>query len=113
MCSASGLELLAAVRGLECVDGPARVDLISASASLRRGVDRARFAWRRNDWRWERYGQMTPVRHADLWQRLDHALSYHEVRCRVLRSDAGHQPAVRPPHFVRRRARRPHYITNP
>jgi hypothetical protein len=39
------------------------------------------------------------VKHADLWQRVDQALTFHEVQCRTLRTDAANAtpPA---PHFA-------------
>jgi ribonuclease HI len=46
--------------------------------------------WRENGWHWEHFGHMHPVKHADLWQRLDRALGIHEVQCRTLRIDAPH-----------------------
>ena len=46
--------------------------------------------WRENNWQWEHYGEMLPVKNADLWQRLDRALEIHDVQWRTLRFDAPH-----------------------
>lgn len=81
--SAERLELLAVVRGLEALDGPARVTLVTKSRYVSRGLKRGLAEWRNNGWRWERFGKLAPVRDADLWQRVDQALKFHDVRCRL------------------------------
>jgi len=83
------LELLAIIRGLEALDQPSRVTLVSASRSVQAGLDFGLAAWRTNDWQWERFGQLTAVKNADLWQRLDRLLEIHRVECRASR----HKPA--------------------
>ena len=80
------LELLAIVRGLEALDQPSRVTLVTASRSVQRGLSFGLAQWRENDWHWERYGRMTPVKNGDLWQRLDRLLEIHSVKCRPSRS---------------------------
>jgi ribonuclease HI len=81
------LELLTVVRGLEAVDQPARVTLVTHSRYVARGLRFGLQQWRRTDWCWEHDGQMIPIKNQDLWQRLDHALNYHQVQCRWLRID--------------------------
>ncbi len=75
------LELLAAVRGLEALERPSQVTLVTPSRYVRRGVTYGLETWRRNGWRWESYGQLVPVKNLDLWQRLDRALAIHQVQC--------------------------------
>lgn len=82
--STERLELLAIVRGLESLDGPARVTLVSAGRSISRGIRYGVAQWRENDWQWERYGKLTPVKNSDLWQRIDRAMAIHDVVCRDL-----------------------------
>ena len=81
--SAERLELLAVVRGLEALDGPARVTLVTKSRYVSRGLKRGLAEWRNSGWRWERFGKLAPIRDADLWQRVDQALKFHDVRCRL------------------------------
>ena len=76
------LELLAVVRGLEALAEPASVYLVTPSRYVTRGLRFGLEAWRKSSWRWERFGHMVPIKNADLWQRLDRALTYHEVKCR-------------------------------
>lgn len=85
--SAERLELLAVVRGLEALDQPSRVTLLTSTRSIQRGLRFGLDAWRDNGWQWERFGQMTPIKNADLWQRVDRALAFHDIDCRVVRLD--------------------------
>ncbi len=81
------LELLAVVRGLEALDQPSEVTLVTSSSSIRRGLRFGLDVWRDNQWQWERFGRMTPIKNADLWQRVDRALRFHQVDCRMIRFD--------------------------
>ena len=83
------LELLAVVRGLEALDGPSRVTLITRSRYVSRGLKSGLSEWRANNWQWERFGRIVPVRDHDLWQRIDRALQYHQVDCQSWHFDAG------------------------
>ena len=93
------LELLAVVRGLEALNEPSRVTLVTRSRYVTRGFRYRLDEWRENDWCWERFGEMTPVRNQDLWRRIDRAMQFHHVECRVWRFDApqthGPQPKGR------------------
>ena len=82
------LELLAIVRGLEALDQPSRVTLFTASRYVARGLRFGLEGWRESDWQWERFGQMQPVKNADLWQRIDQAMRFHQVDVRTPRYDA-------------------------
>ncbi len=77
----SRLELLAVVRGLEAIDRPSRVTLLTRSRYVSRGIRRQLSHWRELGWRWERFGQLVPIRDHDLWQRVDRALMFHQVEC--------------------------------
>jgi ribonuclease HI len=77
----SRLELLAVVRGLEALDQPSRVTLLTRSRYVRRGIRRELNHWRERRWRWERFGKLVPIQDHDLWQRVDRALEFHQVEC--------------------------------
>jgi ribonuclease HI len=77
------LELLAVVRGLEALDQPASVTLVTKSRYVSRGLKRGLADWRANGWQWERFGRVVPVRDHDLWRRVDRALQFHQVECRL------------------------------
>lgn len=84
------LALLSVVRGLEALEGPSRVMLVTPSSYVREGIRRGLSEWRKNGWRWECFGQMVPVKHLDLWQRVDRAMQYHQLDCRMYRIDPPH-----------------------
>ena len=94
------LALLAVVRGLEALDQPSRVTLVTSSRYVARGLRFGLEDWRQNCWQWERFGRLTPVKNNDLWQRVDRALRFHQVECRTWRFDAAHvdRPVQRPHH---------------
>lgn len=77
------LDLLAVVRGVEALEQPSRLTLITSSdligKQIRRGFDR----WIEMQWRWERFGQLRPIKHADLWQRISAAMQIHSIECRI------------------------------
>lgn len=75
------LELLAIVRGLEALDQPSRVTLVTGSRYVSRGIRFGLSQWREDGWQWERYGEMSPIKDGDLWRRVDQALQFHVVDC--------------------------------
>ena len=88
------LELLAVVRGLEALDQPSSVTLVTSSRQVTRGFRNGLEQWRSNNWTWERFGRYVPVKNKDLWQRIDHALKFHRVECRTWRFDPPHTERV-------------------
>jgi ribonuclease HI len=85
--SGERLDLLTIIRALESLDQPSRVTLTSCSRYIQQGVQYGVSEWRENRWQWEFFGYMVPVKHADLWRRMDHLLEVHSVECRQLRFD--------------------------
>ena len=99
------LELLPVVWGLESLDAPSKVTLITPSRYVTRGLNYNLPGWRETKWCWENFGVMEPITNHDLWRRVDHALQYHTVECRTWRLDAPEENAVPKPHFRRIRRR--------
>ena len=77
------LNLLAVVRGIEALEQPSQVTLITPSKYVGRGIRSGIAFWREHNWHWERFGEMAPVKHDDLWKRIDRAMKYHKVDCRI------------------------------
>ncbi len=80
------LSLLAVVRGLEALEQPSAVTLVTTSRYVSRGLRYGLSEWREADYSWEHFGVQKPIRNADLWQRIDCALNFHEIDCRLLES---------------------------
>ena len=81
--SGERLNLLAVVRGIEALEQPSQVTLITPSKYVGRGIRSGIAFWREHNWHWERFGEMAPVKHDDLWKRIDRAMKYHKVDCRI------------------------------
>ncbi len=80
------LTLLAAVRGLESIDGPSSVMLLSNNRYLIRSLAESLPRWRENQFVWEHFGRRIDVQHADLWRRIDRALQIHRVQACLISS---------------------------
>lgn len=90
------LELLAVVRGLEALDQPSIVTLVTPNPQISRSVRQGLDYWRDRNWTWERFGEKVPMSNSDLWIRIDSALQIHEIRCRTYRIDPKQQVVPKP-----------------
>jgi len=90
------LELLSIVRALEALNQPSRVVLMTASVYVQEGLRYGLEEWSRNDWQWESFGKMVPVKNRDLWERVQRALRFHRIECRSWRIDPAHASASSP-----------------
>jgi ribonuclease HI len=85
------LELLTVVRALESLDRPSRVTLMTPDPYIRQGLRFGLPEWRNSGWQWEFYGRMVPVKHSDLWQRMDRAMEFHQIELSKWRIDRAHR----------------------
>lgn len=92
--SGERLELLAVVRGLEALDQPSAVTLVTNSKYVTHGIRYGLAGWREAGWQWENFGRMSAVANADLWQRVGRALEIHDVRCRHLSAARAWSPST-------------------
>jgi ribonuclease HI len=83
------MELMAAIRALECVREPATIRIVTDSAYLARGL---------NEWlpRWRMQGMRAGSRHQrrrlanfDLWDRIAEFVDRHRVSCEWIQSHSG------------------------
>jgi ribonuclease HI len=81
------MELLAAIRGLEALTKPCRVQLHTDSTYVRDGITRWIHKWRQNGWR---TSDRKPVKNADLWQELVDATEPHRVEWHWVKGHSGH-----------------------
>jgi ribonuclease HI len=95
------LALLTVVRGLEALEHSSAVTLVTSSRYVRQGLRYGLAQWKRDNWCWERFGTMVRINHVDLWRRVDRALEYHDVVCRILRFDAVHDSHIENPSEMR------------
>ena len=82
------MELTAAIRALQALDRPCRVDFYTDSEYLRRGVTEWMRNWKRRGWK---TAAKKPVKNKDLWRELDAAIQGHEITWHWVRGHAGHR----------------------
>ncbi|MDA7950100.1 MAG: hypothetical protein MPJ24_01325 [Pirellulaceae bacterium] len=75
------LSLLAIIRGLEAIDQAAQVSLITSSSYLKHGLQKGLGFWAENDFQWERFGEMVPIKNGEYWKRIYQIMQIHQVRC--------------------------------
>ena len=81
------MELTAAIRALQALTRPCRVELHTDSQYLRQGVAEWMVNWKRRGWR---TADNKPVKNEDLWRELDEARARHDVDWRWVKGHAGH-----------------------
>jgi len=81
------MELMAAIRALETLSRGCRVRLSTDSQYVCKGISEWLPGWRARGWK---TASRTPVKNADLWQRLDDAAAHHEVEWVWVRGHSGH-----------------------
>jgi ribonuclease HI len=82
------MELTATIEALEALNRPCEIDLHTDSQYVRDGITRWIHNWKRNGWK---TADKSPVKNADLWQRLDAALVRHaDIHWHWVRGHDGH-----------------------
>lgn len=81
------MELTAAIRALETLKRPCRVDIYTDSTYVRTGIMEWLPNWERRGWR---TAARKPVKNQDLWQRLAALERAHDVRWHWVRGHSGH-----------------------
>jgi ribonuclease HI len=81
------MELMAAIRALESLKRPCRVRLTTDSQYVQKGITEWMVNWKRNGWK---TAAKKPVKNADLWQRLDTAISGHKIQWEWVKGHSGH-----------------------
>jgi ribonuclease HI len=81
------MELTAAIKALEALNGPCRVELYTDSVYVRNGISVWLPGWRARGWR---TASRKPVKNQDLWLRLAELAAKHEVDWHWVKGHAGH-----------------------
>lgn len=82
------MELMAAIKGLESLKRPCAVILTTDSQYVKKGITEWIANWRKRGWK---TSAKTPVKNADLWQRLDRATQQHDIQWKWVRGHSGHR----------------------
>ena len=81
------MEMMAVIVALESLMRPPCIEITTDSQYVKRGVTEWMSGWKRNGWL---TAGRKPVKNRDLWERLDGALTRHQVRWHWVRGHTGH-----------------------
>lgn len=80
------MEMIAAIKALEALKRPSKVDLHTDSAYLRNGITTWLHNWKARGWK---TADKKPVKNVELWQALEAALERHDVTWHWVKGHAG------------------------
>ena len=81
------MELTAAIRALEALKRPCKVELHTDSQYVRQGITEWLAGWKSRGWK---TAAKAPVKNEDLWRELDAARLRHDVAWRWVKGHSGH-----------------------
>ena len=81
------MELTAAIEGLNALERPSPVTVVTDSAYVKDGISKWMHGWKRNGWK---TAAKKPVKNEDLWKALDAAQARHQVTWEWVKGHAGH-----------------------
>lgn len=84
------MELTAVVRGLERLKRPCRVELLTDSVYVGKGLSEWMPKWKANGWKRREGKALKPVKNEDLWRQLDKLVSTHDVKYTRVAGHSGH-----------------------
>ncbi len=84
------MEMMAVIRGLEALKRPTRVELVTDSIYVGKGLTEWLPKWKSLGWRRGPQGKSGAVKNEDLWRRLDALAAKHQVRFVHVRGHRGH-----------------------
>jgi ribonuclease HI len=84
------MEIMAVIQGLESLKRPCRVELYSDSSYVGQGLSSWMAGWKKNGWRRKEGGKFKELKNAELWRRLDTAVSRHQLTFHHVRGHSGH-----------------------
>jgi len=92
------MELTAAIMALEALKRQCKVEMYVDSAYVKDGITKWIHGWKRNGWK---TADKKPVKNAELWQRLDQAITRHEISWHWVKGHAGHDDNERADELAR------------
>ena len=84
------MELIAVIEGLTALKRPTRVELLSDSIYVGKGLSEWLPKWKANGWRRRQGKRWAEIKNEDLWRQLDELLAKHPVRFTHVRGYSGH-----------------------
>jgi ribonuclease HI len=93
------MELMAAIQALEAMKRGVTAKLYTDSNYVKQGITEWLPKWKRNGWK---TADKKPVKNADLWARLEVAMTQHRIEWHWVRGHAGHAENERADALARR-----------
>jgi ribonuclease HI len=84
------MELAGVIEGLSALKRKCRVELVTDSQYVAKGIREWMPNWKRQGWQRKERGQLKPVMNADLWKRIDKLVAKHQVRVTHVLGHQGH-----------------------
>lgn len=84
------MELLAVIRGLEALNCPCDVELVTDSEYVGKGLSQWMAKWKANGWRRKEGDSWKPVKNEELWRRLDELAQQHRLAYTRILGHSGH-----------------------
>lgn len=84
------MELMGAIEGLTALKHPCRVELITDSQYVAKGISEWMPNWKRQGWMRKEQGRLKPVVNVDLWKKIDELLGTHKVTVTHVLGHRGH-----------------------
>lgn len=84
------MELMGVIEGLAVLKRPCRVELVTDSQYVAKGIAEWMPNWKRQGWKRKENGQLKPVMNVDLWQRLDALIANHKIKVAHVLGHRGH-----------------------
>lgn len=82
------MELMAVIQSLESLKRPCEVKLTTDSKYVIQGITEWIEGWKAKGWK---TASKKPVKNKELWQRLDKAISPHEIEWKWVKGHSGHE----------------------
>ncbi|MFM1801702.1 MAG: hypothetical protein RJA81_1054 [Planctomycetota bacterium] len=84
------MEITSALQGLFLLKRPCRVEIITDSQYLAKGIREWLPGWKSNGFRRREGGQFKPLQNEDLWRAVDEELQRHEIQVVHVKGHSGH-----------------------
>jgi len=84
------MELMGVIEGLATLKKPCRVELVTDSQYVAKGISQWMPNWKRQGWMRKEGGRLKPVINLDLWQRIDSLVATHRVAVTHVLGHQGH-----------------------
>jgi ribonuclease HI len=85
------MELTAVIQGLAALKRPSRVEVLTDSVYVGKGISEWLPKWKANGWRRREGKKLLPVKNEDLWRELDVLLAKHTIQYTRVAGHSGHE----------------------